>query len=121
MGAFTHRIAIAASADGPFEEIDVLVDTGSTYTWAPRPILERLGIQPSEQRGFETADGRIIQRDVAEVPVRLNDLVHFSIVVFGDPGTRPLLGVVTLETFGLAVDPVRQRLVPTRALLMRIQ
>lgn len=118
MGTFYQRIAIAANPAGPFEELDALVDTGATYTWVPRDTLERLGVAPAFRREFETADGRIIQRDMAEVPVRLNGEMHFSLVAFGDEGTMPLLGVVTLETFSLGVDPVRQRLVPVRGLLM---
>lgn len=117
MGSFYQGIAIAASPDGHFEEMEALVDSGATYTWVPRAALERLGIRPTFHREFETADGRIITRDMAEVAVRLNNEVHFTLVIFGDEGTRPLLGVVTLETFGLGVDPVRQRLVPVRGLL----
>jgi len=33
------------------------------------------------------------------------------------PSTDPLLGVVTLEEFRLAVDPVSRRLMPVPALL----
>ncbi len=118
MSAFNHRIAIASSPDGPFEEIEALVDTGSTYTWIPRPILERLGVQAVEIREFETADGRIIERDVGVAVARLDDRMLPTLVVFTEANNRPLLGVVTLEMFGLGVDPVRQRLVPVRGLAM---
>ncbi len=37
--------------------------------------------------------------------------------IFGDPDSMPLLGAVTLEECGLAVDPVRKRLVPVVGLL----
>lgn len=119
MGAFYQRIAIAATLSGPFEDLDALVDTGATYTQVPRPILERLGIQATHRGEFETADGRIIEREMAEVPLRLDGQMHYALVVFGDPGSTPLLGVVTLEIFRLGVDPVRQRLIPVRGLLMK--
>lgn len=118
MGIFYQRIAVAADPTSPFEEVEALVDTGATYTWLPRSLLERLGVRPAFRREFETADGRVIERELAEVAIHLNGEIHFTLVVFGDEGTRPLLGVVTLETFGLGVDPVRQRLVPVRGLLM---
>ncbi len=35
----------------------------------------------------------------------------------GAVASEPLLGVVTLEEFGLAADPVNRRLLPVRALL----
>jgi hypothetical protein len=40
-----------------------------------------------------------------------------TIVVFAPAGTEPILGVVTLEEFGLDADPVNERLlrVPARA------
>jgi len=38
-------------------------------------------------------------------------------VVFGDEGVEALLGAATLETFSLAMDPVRRRLVPVPGLL----
>jgi hypothetical protein len=44
---------------------------------------------------------------------------EFTLVVFGDEDMPALLGAVTLEELRLVVDPIRRRLVPTRALLMR--
>lgn len=40
-----------------------------------------------------------------------------TIVVFGEPGCGLPLGAVTLEEFGLAVDPDRRRLVPAPGIL----
>ncbi len=37
--------------------------------------------------------------------------------IFGDAGSLPLLGAVTLEECGLAPDPVQKRLVPVTGLL----
>ncbi|MBI2171905.1 MAG: retroviral-like aspartic protease family protein [Chloroflexi bacterium] len=118
MGAFYQRIELAAEASGPSEEIEALVDTGATYTFVPGSVLRRLGIRPTGQREFEVADGRIKRYDIAVALVRLHGEVYPTLVVFGDEGTQPLLGVVTLETLGLGVDPVRQRLVPVRGLLL---
>ena len=45
---------------------DTLVDTGAELTWAPREMLESLGIAPQKKRlGFRTADGRAIYRDIS--------------------------------------------------------
>jgi hypothetical protein len=43
------------------------------------------------------------------------------IVVFGDEGALPLLGAVTLEEFGLGVDPIARKLIPVPGLLVRIE
>ncbi|MBI4311626.1 MAG: aspartyl protease family protein [Chloroflexi bacterium] len=96
----------------------MLVDTGSTYTWIPRPILERLDIQPEFRQEFQTADGRVVERDMAQTRVRLNGQERFTSVVFGGETDSALLGAYTLEGFSLAADPVNHRLVPVRGLAM---
>ena len=101
-----------------WEAVQALVDTGASYTWAPREVLDRLGVQPEFRWEFETADGRIIERDVAETRARLDGQQRVTLVVFGDAGSRPLLGAYTLEGFGLAPDPVNRRLIRVRGLAL---
>lgn len=117
MAAFRVRIEIGDPRGERFEPIEALVDTGATYTWVPRSILERLGLQPTEQRPFILADGREVLYGMAWTMVRLNGKLQPTLVIFGDEGTEPLLGVFTLEGFGLGVDAVNERLVPTPGLL----
>lgn len=119
MGAFRVSIEIGDPQQQRFEPLQALGDTGVTYTWVPRSILERLGIAPGRSRPFILADGRQIEYEMAWAPVRIDGFVQPTLVVFGDEGTEPLLGVVTLEEFGLGVDAVNQRLIPTPALLKR--
>jgi len=120
MSTFRHTIAIGSPDGSRFEEIEALVDTGSSYTWVPRSLLERLGVRPSFRMEFETADGRIIQREAGETQVRLDGTTRTRIVVFGDEGITPLIGAETLEGFSLAIDPVNERLIPVRGLLMTL-
>jgi clan AA aspartic protease len=119
MGSFNVAFEIADESGGQWTALEGLVDTGSTYTWVPRDTLETLGIRPRTTREFETADGRVIARDLALVQVRLDGEALPTLVVFADPGDSVLLGVVTLEEFGLGVDPVKRKLVPVRGLAMR--
>ena len=44
MGTVTVTIEIGDPQGQVFEELDVIVDTGSTYTAVPRQMLQRLGI-----------------------------------------------------------------------------
>jgi len=117
MGAFRVRIEVADPQGVRFEPIDALVDTGATYTWVPREILERLGHKAEEEWDFVLADGRTVLYPVTWVTVRLNGATQPTPVIFGDEGTEPLLGVVTLEEFRLGVDAVNQRLIHTPGLL----
>jgi aspartyl protease family protein len=117
MGAFSVEVEIGDAAGRRFEPIEAIVDTGAAYTWVPRDVLARVGLRPTEERLFELADGRQVRYGFAWATIRLQGKVQPTPVVFGDPGSGPLLGVVTLEEFGLGIDPVNQRLIEVPALL----
>jgi len=116
---FRYRIEIGSPQGTVFEPLDALVETGATYTWIPRPVLEKLGIASAFKREFLLADGRRIQRDVAQVVARINGQSLHTLCIFGDEGSDPLLGMVTLEEFGLGVDPVNRKLIPVPGFLTK--
>ena len=117
MGTFRVKIEIGDPAGIRFDTLEALVDTAATYTWVPRDVLERLGFQPEEERPFLLADGRQVAYSIAWVRVRIDGRTQPTIAIFGNPGSEPLLGVFTLEGFGLAADPVNRRLIPVPGLL----
>ena len=119
MGSFRVTIEIGNPKGERFEPVDVLVDTGASYTWVPGSLLRALGFRPEEQRDFILADGRRVQYGIATALIRVDGRVKPTPVVFGDEDTEPLLGVVTLEEFGLGVDALNERLIPTPGLLKR--
>jgi clan AA aspartic protease len=118
VGTFRVAIEIGDPQGERWETVEALADTGASYTWAPSSVLEGLGVVPAFRFPFVLADGRRIERDMAETRVRLNGQERTTLVVFGDEGTQPLLGAYTLEGFGLAPDPVGRRLIPVPGLLM---
>lgn len=118
MGTFHVTIDIGDAQGAQWESAEALVDTGSTYTWVPAPLLERLGVRPQFQREFETADGRVIERDLAVTMLRWDGEAMPTLVVFGGAGDAVLLGAYTLEGFSLAPDPVNRRLIRVRGLAM---
>jgi len=117
MGTFSIPIQVGNQISGEFLQVDLLVDTGSTYTLMPSDMLRGLGIISIGQRDFELADQRRVRYDVGEARLRLNGDELTVLVVFAPEGTTPLLGATALEIFGLAADPVNQRLIPVPALL----
>ncbi len=119
MGTFHATIQIGDHEARGFEPLEAMVDTGATYTWIPRDVLTKLGVQPEFRQQFLTADGRTIERDVAETKVRLDGQQRTTMVVFGDEGSKPLIGAYTLEGFGLAADPVGKRLIPVPGYALR--
>jgi len=94
-----------------------LVDSGAAYSVVPATILRRLGIKPSRTMTFDLVDGTEIKRTLGHVLVRLNGDEAPSPVVFGEPGDSVLLGIVSLETLGLMLDPLKRELRPMRLML----
>lgn len=118
MGTFKVSLHIGDQQGLAWETVGALVDTGSTYTWVPRRILEGLEVRPQFQREFETADGRVVQRDMAVTMVRWDGETMPTLVVFGGDGDAVLLGAYTMEGFSLAPDPVNRQMVRVRPLAM---
>ena len=118
MGTFTVTLGVGDPQGLRYEEVEAMVDSGAAYTVLPASILEGLGVAPHEDRGFVLADGHRVERGFGQTWMRLDGREAVSPVVFWDEGSLPLLGAVTLEIFGLAVDPVNGRLLPVDALML---
>jgi clan AA aspartic protease len=118
MGTFSVPISVGDEARQRFEEIEALVDTGATNTTLPADLLKRLGVEPHRSAVFELADGRELELQIGRAWVRVDGQQEFTQVVFGPPGSGPILGAITLEEMNLAVDPVAGRLVPVHRYLM---
>ena len=116
LGTVTVTIQVGDRQGHQFEEIDIIVDTGSTYTAVPRAMLERLEVPVQRSMPSQTADGRIVPVDIGQTIVRLEGFEFYTPVIFAAENEPNLLGVVTLEEAGLAVDPVNGRLIPTHLL-----
>ena len=99
------------------EELELLVDTGSVYTWIPEDILQKIGISPTGQHKFRTIEGRDIIREVGEAVLEINGERATSIVVFATEGDASVLGVYSLEGLGLEVDPTNKQLKKVEAFI----
>lgn len=114
MGTFrtSVRVAHVARPDEWRELRDVMVDTGSEYNWLPASVLADLGIAPERVERFETADGSVIERDIAFALLAAGGRATATIVVFARDGDMVLLGAHGLEGMNLRVDLVGRELVP---------
>ena len=115
MGKLTITIGVGDQQGSRFEDLEVTVDTGSTFTAVPRALLERLGVPVSRTARARTADGGTVPVDIGWTMVRVEDQVFPTQVTFAGEGEPPRLGAVTLEEALLAVDPAGQRLIPADA------
>ena len=118
MGTFSVKLEVADPEGRHYEAVEAMVDSGATYTVLPKPILARLGVVPHTTRWFGLADGSRIERGFGRTWVRVEGREDISPVVFWDDDAPPLLGAVTLEIFGLGIDPVNRRLIPVDALML---
>jgi predicted aspartyl protease len=89
-------------------ELDAVVDTGATLTVLPAGEAERLGVLPDQMAEVELGDGRIVQRAVAHAWIEWGGRRRINSVLIGEGTDACVIGVVTLETLGLGVDPVNR-------------
>ncbi len=116
MGTVKVTIGVGDPQGRQFEDLEVVVDTGSTYTAVPREMLQRLGVPVERSLPSETADGRIVPVDVGEATIRLEGLEFHTPVIFAEEGEANRLGMVSLGEAALTVDPLAGRLIPANLL-----
>ncbi len=92
------------------EKLEFLIDSGAIYSVVPGAVLERLGIRPLKAEEFRLADGTKISRQKGIALFRYGERVGGADVIFGEEGDSLLLGALTLESLGLALDPLRREL-----------
>jgi predicted aspartyl protease len=114
LGIFRTTLGIAALAtpERRRELFDVMVDTGSEYNWIPSEVLVELGVAPVRVDRFQTADGRVLEREVGFALIYAGGRSAAAAVVFATQGDMVLLGAHGLEGLNLRVDLGRKELVP---------
>jgi predicted aspartyl protease len=113
------KFTVNMTAINPKEEhrttppVEVLVDTGSELSWLPKKTLLDAGITPREKKCFSTATNEIIERDIGYAILKAEGYSTIDSVVFAEDSDMSLLGVRTLEGFGVMVDNIGHRFVAT--------
>ena len=111
MGATQVTVRITNPADEErFWESLFLVNSGATDSLVPRPHLEAIGLEPRGKRMYELADGSDLSLDVTVAEIEFMGEVVGGTIIMGAADAEPLLGVTALESVGIEVDPVNQRL-----------
>ena len=116
MGTVMVTIGVGDPQGQRFENLEVVVDTGATFSTVPRTLLEQLGVPVERSAPSELADGSVVPVDVGRTIIRLEEKEFPTPVIFGEPAEPSLLGVIALEDALLAVDPVARRLTPVNLL-----
>ena len=114
MGTFHTSCRVRQIIDRD-QELDIpqlLVDTGSEYTWIPQDELSKIGVQREKKDvTFIMANGKLITRAVGFAILEIGDNFTIDEVVFGEEGDLLLLGARTLEGLNLTVDSRLKKLV----------
>jgi predicted aspartyl protease len=97
--------------------VEVLVDSGSELTWLPRDLLSAIKVSPVRKRSFSTATKQQVTRETGYAIVSSQGFETVDEVVFAEPGDMTLLGVRTLEGFGVMVDNIGHRFVATTTIV----
>ena len=87
-----------------------LVDTGATDCLVPGPHLDAIGLKPRGKRVYELADGSEIVMDITVGEIEFMGETVGGTILYGAANAEPLLGVTALESVGIEVDPLSQRL-----------
>ncbi len=91
-------------------EAEFLVDTGAIDCLVPAAALRRAGIEVEGRDVYELANGQTVEYPYGHARVSFMGSTTVSRVIFGPKGAEPILGVVALESTGIAVDPVSKTL-----------
>jgi aspartyl protease family protein len=99
------RLANAERREDGVEVDEALVDTGATRTTIPRDVAGKLGLQVIGRMAAKTAAGPQ-QLDQSYAYIELAGKTMVTPLLISDTLDTMLIGVITLEAMGLAVDPV---------------
>lgn len=99
------------------KEGNFLVDSGAHYTVLPAEYVKELGLKPSHEQEFTLADGKTMKRFIGGALVKFEGRELPVPVVLGEKGDDALLGVTTLESFGLMLDPFKRQIYPSKLML----
>jgi predicted aspartyl protease len=98
--------------------IEVTVDTGSELSWLPKQSLLDAGITPRGKKRFITATKEIVERDFGYAILKAEGYATSDDIVFAEEKDMSLLGVRTIEGFGVMVDNIGHRFVSTTTLVV---
>ena len=118
MGTFTETVYVSDGNGGTGISVDVLVDTGATFTVLPASFLrDQLGIMHRREDTFILADGSKQTLPIGDAHIAVAGRQAPSPVVFGAED-RFLMGATSLQSLGLIADTTNHRLIPAPELYL---
>jgi len=109
MGHVEVKVSLSNLEAGTKMDEKGLVDIGATLTVLPRKLADALQLSITAQSKAMTAGGPV-SIDLSDVNVEIAGKAATVRVAISDVVDRVLIGVTTLETLGLTVDPLTGQL-----------
>lgn len=97
------------------KELDLMVDTGATFTRLPLSLANEIGIEWKDEVEVELSDGRIRKRKLGIAEIEMNG-VRRTIPITAADDERGFIGYTALEILGFKVNPITQKLERTMAI-----
>ena len=105
---------LAIGAKGKRNVRGLIVDTGATFTVFTKDVLEAVGASELPRKfSLKLGYGRSIEAKVYSLWLELGDR-EGPIIALTFRGAQQVIGVQTLESLGLKVNPITERLEGTR-------
>ena len=109
----THHVTTTvqnlAQSGEPYEA-EFLVDTGAIDCLVPADELKKAGVKIEGNDTYELANGELVEYPFGFGRVSFMGDETVTRIIFGPLDCEPLIGVVTLESMGIGVDPVTRTL-----------
>lgn len=117
---FVYVPMLVSTTEGKSRTVSMLVDSGAVWSCLPQSDWKALGLEPTRTCRFTLADGTVIERKVSDCRFSYEGVEAPSPVILGERDDVALLGVVTLESLALVLNPYDRTLRPMRALLAQM-
>jgi predicted aspartyl protease len=104
-----------------YVDVEMIADTGATLTTITESAAKRAGIVSLGSVAVKLADGSREMVAVAQAEVEIRGDRAPVRVLIGSDEQVSLLGLTSLETLGLKVNPVERRLEPSEYTLYAIR
>ena len=114
------RIAVRVIIRGRREHVgEFLVDTGASFTFLPLSLAKEILYETPYMVEVKLGDGRRVRAKVFIGEVEIEGR-RGPVRILAFPGAQPVIGVDTLETLGLRVDPTTGKLEKTEYYMLYV-
>jgi predicted aspartyl protease len=103
-------IDVGVSGPKGRQTVELIVDSGMTYSVLPRHLWRRLGVRRKRNEVFTLGDRTHLERDIGEGTFSLGGWRRRIEVVLGKPNDMGILGTAALSKFGVVYNPYERTL-----------